>query len=791
MHQLPAAFAAMAALRQFIVYKVVPSARPGKTDKLPMDWRSGAVVSAHDAQHWTDAANACAAAQLWGGGHGVGFVFTEQAGFWFLDIDDCLMPDGQWSPIAQQLCGLLRGAAVEVSQSGRGLHLFGRGVIPPHRSKNAEHHLELYHTGRFVALTGIGAMGDCSTSHSAALSTIVSAYFPAAELATEAYDSEGPVPQWRGPVDDDELLRRAMSSSSAGAVFGHKASFADLWHADSRVLATAYPSSSGGEWDYSSADQALLQHLAFWTGKDAPRMERLARRSKLADRGKWERPDYLPRSIASACRMQRDVCQDKPPEPPPGTAGLQVVQEQPAAAGGAGHAGAPASRSIEGTTLLFPDHQRDYFAGCVWVQDRDAVLTPAGALLNKSRFNTQYGGRSFVMDRENSRSPSRDAWEAFTQSQVIEQPRVETTAFKPLQPFGTVVMVDGRRAVNIWRDPKVRRVQGDPAPFLNHLQRLLPDEGDRAQLLAYFAACVQHQGTKFQWAPFIQGTPGNGKTTLSRCVAYACGPQYVHWPKASKLAERFNGWLTERVLYCVEDVFVPREQEHVFEQLKPMITGGAGLEVERKGVDAAGADVVGNFLLNSNHKDGLRKTRDDRRIAPYFTAQQEPEDVQRDGMGREYMDALYAWLEADGYAIVAEFLWTYQIPRHLNPAFGGVAPITTSTADMVLESRSQAADELAELLEQGGRSGLMGGWVSSMAVDRELKLLGIKLGPRRRAALLKEMGYVTHPGLVNGRASRNVLPDAAQPTLYIKRGSPLAALADPCGAYSAAQTSVQ
>jgi hypothetical protein len=777
MHQLPAAFAAMAALRQFIVYKVVPGTRPGKTDKLPVDWRTGAVVSAHDAQHWTDAADAIAAAQLWGAPHGVGFVFTEQAGFWFLDLDDCLQADGQWSPIAQQLCGLLRGAAIEVSQSGRGLHLFGRGVIPPHRSKNAEHHLELYHTGRFVALTGSGAMGDCSTQHSAALSTIVSAYFPPAQME-EANDADsGPVAQWRGPVDDDDLLRRAMASTSAGAAFGHKATFADLWHADSERLATAYPSSTGGEYDYSSADQALLQHLAFWTGKDAARMDRLARRSKLAERGKWDRPDYLPRSIASACAMQTQVCQDKPPEPPPMSASATATVSA---------ATAPKARKIEGATLVFPEQQIAYFAGCVWVQDADAVLTPSGALLSQSRFKTAYGGRSFVMDKENARTV-RDAWEAFTQSQVVEHVRADTTCFLPTEAPGAVLEVDGLKAVNKWVPQNIRRLQGDPGPFLHHLQRLLPHEGDRAQLLAYLAACVQHQGTKFQWAPFIQGTPGNMKTALSRCVAYAVGRKYVHWPQAAKLTARFNSWLLDKVLYCVEDVFVPHEREEVLELIKPMITGGDGLEIENKGVDVKGSNVVGNFILNSNHKAGIRKTRDDRRIAPFFTAQQEPGDRERDGMGIAYRRALYHWLNADGYAIVADFLWTYAIPDELNPANGGEAPVTSSTETMIEESRSAATDELAELIAQG-RSGLMGGWVSSMAVDRELRMMGLKVGPRRRAALLAELDYVKHPGLYGGRSSRIVLPDNGQPTLYIKRGSPLAAAPDPCGAYSAAQT---
>mgnify|MGYP000343690761 CR=1 FL=1 len=41
MQSLPLALAPLAAYRQFVPYRLVPSARPGKTDKLPLDWRTG------------------------------------------------------------------------------------------------------------------------------------------------------------------------------------------------------------------------------------------------------------------------------------------------------------------------------------------------------------------------------------------------------------------------------------------------------------------------------------------------------------------------------------------------------------------------------------------------------------------------------------------------------------------------------------------------------------------------------------------------------------------------------
>src|SRR5882762_9428941 len=136
MEVLPAALAAMASYRQFIVCLFVPNlSRPGKTDKFPVDGRTGQVANAHDPAVWMTHDEAAVASSLLGVDYGCGFVLTAADPFWFLDIDECLTPAG-WSPLALQLCQALAGSAVEVSHSGRGLHLFGRGHIPPHACKN-------------------------------------------------------------------------------------------------------------------------------------------------------------------------------------------------------------------------------------------------------------------------------------------------------------------------------------------------------------------------------------------------------------------------------------------------------------------------------------------------------------------------------------------------------------------------------------------------------------------------------------------------------------------------------
>ena len=309
-----AALAGMRSLNQWIIYQVIPSTkRPGKLDKIPLHHVTGFPTSVTSPASWTDVHTAVAVARPLGPSFGVGFCFTKDCGYWFLDLDSCLGPGGERSPLAQQMVEhILPGAAMEVSVSGKGLHLFGRGRVPPHSNRNDPHHAEFYTSDRFCALSGDLLQGDCDLDFTERIAWTAMTYFPARSGQTQVSHGDGPCADWRGPTDDADLLRRAMQSRSARSTFGGGATFADLWHADEAVLAKAYPTTGEGTYDASSADAALAQHLAFWTGKDHARIDGLMRQSALA-RAKWEREDYMARTIGNACAMARDVLIDPLP----------------------------------------------------------------------------------------------------------------------------------------------------------------------------------------------------------------------------------------------------------------------------------------------------------------------------------------------------------------------------------------------------------------------------------------------------------------------------------------------
>ncbi len=292
--------------KQFIVYELRKKAN-GKTDKVPVDPITKEPINHLASKNQLSADDAIVYAQSLGDGYGVGFVFTNDDPFFFIDIDSAY--DGQdWSDVAQDIINKTAGAFVEVSQSGTGLHIFGTGELPDdHANKNTELGLELYTRDRFVALTGTSASGDATQYINGPLKEVVGQYFQRKEVAANVEWTDKPRDDWDGIEDDDELIERMLATKpSATQAFFGRASVADLFNRNVEVLAENYPDDER-EFDESSADAALAQHLAFWTGCNGERMLRIMWRSAL-QRDKWKKHrNYLRMTILSAISRQKDV----------------------------------------------------------------------------------------------------------------------------------------------------------------------------------------------------------------------------------------------------------------------------------------------------------------------------------------------------------------------------------------------------------------------------------------------------------------------------------------------------
>lgn len=202
-------------------------------------------------------------------GLGIG-IFDSIAG---IDIDHC-MKDGKLSAMAADIVETM-DAYTEISPSGEGLRILFlapgfRYDTGKYYIKDSKQGLEIYIAGmtqRYLTVTGNTLRSRDILDKADKLQTILDKYMKRPQQPTQ---TAAPMPGSPADISDRELLDKAMNARNGGQ-------FKSLW--EGNIM--NYPSQS-------EADQALCNLLAFWTGKDAARMDALFRQSGLM-RDKWNR----------------------------------------------------------------------------------------------------------------------------------------------------------------------------------------------------------------------------------------------------------------------------------------------------------------------------------------------------------------------------------------------------------------------------------------------------------------------------------------------------------------------
>jgi putative DNA primase/helicase len=199
---------------------------------------------------------------------GVGFVLSQDDPFTAIDLDVCRNPQtGELERWAQEIVGAFDSYA-EVSPSGRGIHVFVRGELPPGGNKRGL--IEMYSTSRFLTFSGNHIAGTPLTieERGAKLAQLHRRVF-GEPTNTNRHTQPGP----GNDLPDTEVLARAGRASNGEA-------FDKLWGGDTSNYSSK-----------SEADLALCSRLAFWTGGDPGRVDKLFRRSGLYRR-KWDERHY-------------------------------------------------------------------------------------------------------------------------------------------------------------------------------------------------------------------------------------------------------------------------------------------------------------------------------------------------------------------------------------------------------------------------------------------------------------------------------------------------------------------
>ncbi|TDO12997.1 putative DNA primase/helicase [Bacillus subtilis] len=201
---------------------------------------------------------------------GIGFMFSKDDPFIGIDIDHCVN-DGVLSPFAQEIIQTIN-SYTEYSPSGEGVHIITKGKLPLRGPgtgrKNIDKGLEVYRHGRYFTFTGNSLDVGPVQERSEEMKTIFDKYLTEREEA-KSVSARSQSASDMSNLSNKEIWERMFNSKNGKSI-------QDLFNGQ---LING---------DHSSTDMALCNHLAFWTDKDASKMDSMFRESNLF-REKWDR----------------------------------------------------------------------------------------------------------------------------------------------------------------------------------------------------------------------------------------------------------------------------------------------------------------------------------------------------------------------------------------------------------------------------------------------------------------------------------------------------------------------
>lgn len=242
----------------------------GRLTKVPYSAKKGTKASSTDSATWTDYATALKFGKEY---DGIGFVVTEELRLIGIDLDKCVDENGEPNAWAQSiLCRF--DTYKERTPSGKGFRIWLLSDISPdwnrHKKIGDDGDIEIYWTGRYFTVTGQAIPGSLLKicEHTEEFTALYAELFPAIPR-NERREYVNSLPS---DLSEHELLEKAFAASNGAEI-------ESLFRGDI--------SAHGG--DESSADMALVSHLAFYAGANGQDVvDNLFRQSGLM-REKWDR----------------------------------------------------------------------------------------------------------------------------------------------------------------------------------------------------------------------------------------------------------------------------------------------------------------------------------------------------------------------------------------------------------------------------------------------------------------------------------------------------------------------
>jgi hypothetical protein len=258
-----------------------------------------------------------------------------------------------------------------------------------------------------------------------------------------------------------------------------------------------------------------------------------------------------------------------------------------------------------------------------------------------------------------------------------------------------VITVDGKKFINTFRPTKIRPVKGNPAPFIEFLDYLMPIKVDNLEARRWIATLIARPNIRMLYGMLlVSETQGVGKSTLGeRILAPLVGPWNVSFPSEHDIVESgYNTWVAHKRLAVIHEIYAGHSRK-AYDKLKSTVTDKT-VTVSAKYLNGYEIDNFITAFACSNSMRALHLDSEDRRwLLPYVVEKKKPV---------KYWVGLNDWLRGDGLGIILQWAQDFLAS---DPAMvvvsGAHAPMSSTKQQVINESRSEGqqwAVDLAEII---------------------------------------------------------------------------------------------
>lgn len=606
--------------RPWLCWREVWDPAREKTTKRPVDVHTGGLASTSDPDTWTDFEQACEYhAREDTDTTGIGFVFTEDGPLTGVDIDNGFDPVTlEWEPWAQRIIDYLN-TYTDISPSDTGGHPILVGEKPGDRCKTdyEDGEVEMYDHGRFFTYTGDHAEGTPTTveERQEELENVYTTVF--GEPAEDGDTAPSREPSEPVDLDDAELVEKAMNAKNGDE-------FARLWNGD-----------TSGYTSHSEADLGMNNYLAFWTGGDRRRMDRLFRDSGLY-RDKWDEEHAGDGSTYGDMTIDTALAGTSEFYTPGGSGATAEPDVEPT--GESWPESAPTwderlrNRCAEAReyeqTISAKRHETDIVSDLL---DDYVFITPEGTDDNPENdplyvYDPDAGhfrrrGGRFIRDELETYAPG-GVLSTHSTTNIVKRVKWRTGVDRSTLNGGA----DDHRLINfsngvynidagelLEHDPDYRftaRInaaydpteEGDVDAWDERLHEWTGDPIDVKTLYEWLGICLSWD-TYVQKFVLLHGPAGNGKGTFFRCLRKLFAPEHtsaVAFDQLTTANHRFATAKLDGSLINIDDDFTSGSISHKELNRLLNVTGGGTILAEHKGENMFDLTVRTQFMFATN-----------------------------------------------------------------------------------------------------------------------------------------------------------------------------------------------